>query len=79
MYSVDHNYIFDHMYCYEPGNLLNILNVLLKYQYLTKVVLNFKEEYFFCGSFMFFFCLVFTLCLVLVCLIVLCGHLLGKG
>ena len=35
MYSVDHNDIFDHMYCYVPGNLLNIQNVMLKYQYLT--------------------------------------------
>ena len=34
--SVDHNDIFDHMYCYEPGNLLNIQNIMLKYQYLTK-------------------------------------------
>ena len=33
MYSVDHNAIFAHMHCYEPGNLLNIQNVMLKYQY----------------------------------------------
>ena len=43
IYSVDLNDIFDLMFCYEPGNLLNIQNVVLKYQYLTKVALNFKE------------------------------------
>ena len=43
MYYVDHNDILDHMRCYEPGNLLNIQNVMLKYQNLTKIALNFKE------------------------------------
>ena len=47
MYSVDHNDIFDHMYCIEPGNLLNILNIMLKYLYLVKVILNFKEALWF--------------------------------
>ena len=28
MYSADHNDIFDHMDCYEPGNLLIIRNVI---------------------------------------------------
>ena len=36
------------------------------------------RRYFFCGSFMFLFCLVFAMS-VRVCLYVLCGHLLGKG
>ena len=38
MYTVDHNDIFNHMYFRHPGNLLNT-----KFQYLTKVVFNFKE------------------------------------
>ena len=36
------------------------------------------RRYFFCGSFMFLFWLVFAMS-VRVCLYVLCGHLLGKG
>ena len=45
MYSVDHNVIFEHMYCTEPGNLFNIKNIMLEYLYLhvTKVVLNFNK------------------------------------
>ena len=43
MYPVDQNDIFDHMYSYESGNLLSIQNVILKYQSLSKVELNFKE------------------------------------
>ena len=43
MYSVDHNDIYNRMNCYAPGNLLNIQNVMLKYQNLTKMALNFKE------------------------------------
>ena len=39
MYLKDHNDLFDNMYCAEPDNLLN----MLKYQYLTKIVLNLKE------------------------------------
>ena len=35
MYSVDYNDIFDHKYCIDPGNLLNIYYNMLKYQYLT--------------------------------------------
>ena len=44
MYSVDHNDTFDHMYCTERDTLLNILNIMLKYQYLAAVVtvLNLK-------------------------------------
>ena len=30
------------MYCYEPGNVLNIQNVMLKYQYLTKANTSLK-------------------------------------
>ena len=30
-----HNDIFDHKYCIDPGNLLNIKWNMLKYQYLT--------------------------------------------
>ena len=40
MYSVYHNDIFVHMYCTEPGNLLNIKNCMFKYQYLTNVELS---------------------------------------
>ena len=43
MYSVDHNDTFDHMYCTERDTLLNILNIMLKYQYLAAVVLNLTE------------------------------------
>ena len=43
MYSVDHNDIFAHMYCANPGNSFNILNTMLKFQYLKKLFLNFKE------------------------------------
>ena len=43
IYTVEHNGIFDSMYFYESGNLLNIRNVMLKYPYSTKVALNFKE------------------------------------
>ena len=42
MYSVDHNDTFDHMYCTERDTLLNILNIMLKYQYLAAAVLNLK-------------------------------------
>ena len=35
--------LFDHMNCTVPGNLFSILNIMLKYQYVTKVALNFKE------------------------------------
>ena len=44
MYSVDHNDIFDHMSCADPGNLLNIWKIMMQCQYLTKVLLNFKES-----------------------------------
>ena len=43
MYSIDHNDIFDYMFCTEPGNLLNIYGILLKNQSLIKLVVNFKE------------------------------------
>ena len=43
IYSIDHNGIFDHMYCTKPGNLLNIYNIKLKYQNLIQVVPNFRE------------------------------------
>ena len=35
------------MYCMESGNLFNIWNIMLKYQYLAKMVhvLNFKEAF----------------------------------
>ena len=39
---------------------------------------NVPRRYFFCGSFMVLFCLVFAMS-VRVCLYVLSGHLLGKG
>ena len=42
------------------------------------ILLTVPRRYFFCGSFMFLFCLVFAMS-VRVCLYVLCGHLLGKG
>ena len=42
MYSVDPNDIFDHMRCHAPGNLLNIQNVMLKYQYLATGILHLK-------------------------------------
>ena len=41
--SIGHNGIFDHMYFTAPDNLLNIQNIMMQYQYFTKVVLNFKE------------------------------------
>ena len=37
------------------------------------------RPYFFCGYFMFFFCLVFVMSFVRVRLFVPCGKLLGKG
>ena len=42
------------------------------------ILLTVPRRYFFCGSLMFLFCLVFAM-FVRVCLYVLCGHLLGKG
>ena len=36
MYSVDHNDIFDHMYCTETVNYITL-------KYLSKVVLNCKK------------------------------------
>ena len=33
-FSVDHNNIFDHKYCIDPGNLLSIWYSILTYQYL---------------------------------------------
>ena len=38
MYSVEYNGIFDHMYCTKPCILLNIQKIMLKYQFLAKVV-----------------------------------------
>ena len=35
----DNNGTFDHMNFTEPGTLLNILDIKLNHQYLTKVVL----------------------------------------
>ena len=43
MFSVDNNDIFDHMNLTNPGNKLSILNTILKFQYLTKFLLKFKE------------------------------------
>ena len=44
MYYVDQNTMLDHMDSTEPGNLLYIKNIMLKYQCLTKVVIKFTEE-----------------------------------
>ena len=41
MYSIDHSDNFDHMYYTKPAHLWSICNIMLKYQYLTEVVLNF--------------------------------------
>ena len=40
------------------------------------ILLTIPRRYFFCGSFMFLFCVVFAMSL---CASVLYGHLLGKG
>ena len=45
IFSEDHNEIFDHKYRMDPGNLLSIQYSMLKYQYLTSVLLNFKEAW----------------------------------
>ena len=44
--SIDRNDMFCHMYCSDPYNLSNIWNTMLEYQYLIKVVLNFKAVMF---------------------------------
>ena len=31
MFSVDHNDIFDHKHCIDPGNLFSIWYIMLKY------------------------------------------------
>ena len=43
------------------------------------ILLTVPRRYFFCGYFMFLFCLVFAMSLCASNLYVLCGHLLGKG
>ena len=43
IFSVDHNAIFGHKHGIDPGNLLNIYCSMLKFQYLTLIVLKFKE------------------------------------
>ena len=43
IFSEIHNNTFDHKYHIDPGNLFSILYSMLKYQYLTKILLNFKE------------------------------------
>ena len=64
---------FDHGRKFKISKILNFGNFNLK-TFLSTV----PRRYFFCGSFMFLFCLVFAMS-VRVCLYVLCGHLLGKG
>ena len=43
MFSLYYIVIFDQMYSTEPCNVSDIQNNMLKYQYLTEVVLYFKE------------------------------------
>ena len=47
MFSIDRDCILGHMYCNEPGNVLNFCKSILKYQRFSKVVLNFKEALYF--------------------------------
>ena len=56
----------------------NISVCLFLLDFKKRKLLTVPRRYFFCGSFMFLFCLVFAVS-VRVCLYVLCGHLLGKG
>ena len=67
-------YLFFILFLFSENHVLNQFKPSSK-----NILLTFPRRYFFCGSFMFLFCLVFAMSLCASILYVLIGHLLGKG